>query len=177
MSDVTVSQLADVLGVEVPRLIEQFKEAGIEVSGPEAAVSNEDKKALLTYLRTSHGKLDGSSEPAAPSKVTLKRKTVSELKVPSGGAGRARTRGVQPSRTVNVEVRKKRTYVKRGAVEDNVSDDPEREAAAEALAKAQAEREEAERQAADDAARREQERAPREAAEAATRDARGAAKA
>jgi translation initiation factor IF-2 len=177
MSDVTVSQLADVLGVEVPRLIEQFKEAGIEVSGPEAAVSNEDKKALLTYLRTSHGKLDGSSEPAAPSKVTLKRKTVSELKVPSGGAGRARTRGVQPSRTVNVEVRKKRTYVKRGAVEDNVSDDPEREAAAEALAKAQAEREQAERQAAEDAERREQERTQREAEEAARREAQAAEKA
>ena len=177
MSDVTVSQLADVLGVEVSRLIEQFKEAGIEVSGPEAGVSNDDKKALLAYLRTSHGKLDDTTGPSAPSKVTLKRKTVSELKVPSGGAGRARTRGAQPSRTVNVEVRKKRTYVKRGAVEDTRSDDPEREAAAEALAQAQAEREAAERQAAEDAKRREQERAQREAEEAARREALAAEKA
>ena len=177
MSDVTVSQLADVLGIEVHRLVEQFKEAGIEVSGPEAAVSNDDKKALLAYLRTSHGKLDDSSGPAAPSKVTLKRKTVSELKVPSGGAGRARTRGAVPSRTVNVEVRKKRTYVKRGAVDEGQSDDPEREAAAQALAQAQAEREAAERQAAEDAERRKQERAEKEAEAAAKREAQAAEKA
>ncbi len=174
MSDVTVSQLAEVLGVEVSRLIEQLNDAGIKVSDASAAVTNEDKKKLLAYLRTSHGKLGSGDDQAGPSKVTLKRKTVSELKVPSGGAGRARTRGAAPSRTVNVEVRKKRTYVKRGAVEDEQSIDPEREAAAKALAEARAQREEAERQAAEDAERREKERAEKEAQEAAEREAREA---
>lgn len=174
MSDVTVSQLAEVLGVEVSRLIEQLNDAGIKVSDASAAVTNEDKKKLLAYLRTSHGKLGSSDDQAGPSKVTLKRKTVSELKVPSGGAGRARARGAAPSRTVNVEVRKKRTYVKRGAVEDEQSTDPEREAAAKALAEARAQREEAERQAVEDAERREKERAEKEAQEAAEREAREA---
>lgn len=174
MSDVTVSQLAEVLGVEVSRLIEQLNDAGIKVSDPSAAVTNEDKKTLLAYLRTSHGKRSSADEVAGPSKVTLKRKTVSELKVPAGGAGRVRTRGAAPSRTVNVEVRKKRTYVKRGAVEEEQARDPEREAAAKALAEAQKAREEAERFAQEEAQRRDQERQEREAKEAAERQAREA---
>lgn len=174
MSDVTVSQLAEVLGVEVSRLIEQLNDAGIKVSGPSAAVTNEDKKTLLAYLRTSHGKLSSADAASGPSKVTLKRKTVSELKVPAAGAGRARTRGAAPSRTVNVEVRKKRTYVKRDAVDEEQLKDPEREAAAKALAESQAAREEAERLAQQDAERRAAERAEREAQEALERQARDA---
>jgi translation initiation factor IF-2 len=172
MSQVTVKQLAEVLGVEVERLISQLKDAGIEASDPSAAVTNEDKKKLLSFLRTSHGKgvLEDSS---GPRKVTLKRKTVSELKVPSGGAGRGpRSRGAAPSRTVNVEVRKKRTYVKRRAIAEQESTDPDREAAAKALEEArqareeaeQAEREEAERRK-EEAERRKQEELEREKAE------------
>lgn len=174
MSEVTVSQLAEVLGVDAPRLIEQLNEAGIKVSDPSAAVTNDDKKKLLAYLRTSHGKLESGDAHAGPSKVTLKRKTVSELKVPTGGAGRTRTRGAAPSRTVNVEVRKKRTYVKRGAVEEEQLADPEREAAAKALAEARAQREQAEKEAVEDAKRREEARQQREAEEAAQREAREA---
>lgn len=174
MSEVTVSQLAEVLGVDVPRLIEQLNEAGIKVSDPSAAVTNDDKKKLLAYLRTSHGKLESGDAHAGPSKVTLKRKTVSELKVPTGGAGRTRTRGAAPSRTVNVEVRKKRTYVKRGAVEEEQLADPEREAAAKALAEARAQREQAEKEAVEDAKRREEARQQREAEEAAQREVREA---
>lgn len=174
MSDVTVSQLAEVLGVEVSRLIEQLNDAGIKVSDPSAAVTNEDKKTLLAYLRTSHGKRSAAEEATGPSKVTLKRKTVSELKVPAGGAGRVRARGAAPSRTVNVEVRKKRTYVKRGAVEEEQARDPEREAAAKALAESQKAREEAERLAKEEAERRDKERQEREAKEAAERQARQA---
>ncbi len=174
MSDVTVAQLAGVLGVEVPRLIEQLNEAGIRVADASAAVTNEDKKKLLAYLRTSHGKLGGTDDQSGPSKVTLKRKTVSELKVPTGGAGRTRARGAAPSRTVNVEVRKKRTYVKRGAVDEEKLVDPEREAAARALEEARAQREQAEREAAEDAKRRQQEREAQAAKEAAERSAREA---
>ncbi|MGY6588899.1 MAG: translation initiation factor IF-2 [Wenzhouxiangella sp.] len=144
MSQVTVTQLAEVLGVTAERLITQLNEAGISVSDPAAQVTNEDKKKLLTYLRTSHGKgaVDDSS---APAKVTLKRKTVSELKVPTAGAGRGpRARGAAPSRTVNVEVRKKRTYVKRAAIAEQELNDPEREAAAKALEESRKAREEAE---------------------------------
>ncbi|NDY96575.1 translation initiation factor IF-2 [Wenzhouxiangella limi] len=156
MSQVTVTQLAEVLGVAVDRLIAQLNEAGIEVDDPSAAVTNEDKKKLLTHLRTAHGK-DDAGEDTGPRKVTLKRKTLSELKVPTAGAGRTRGRGAAPSRTVNVEVRKKRTYVKRGAIAEQEQTDPEREAAARALEDARQEREEAERIEREEAERRQRE--------------------
>ena len=166
MSQVTVKQLAEVLGVEVDRLISQLKDAGIEASDPSAAVTNEDKKKLLSYLRTSHGK-GVIEDNSGPRKVTLKRKTVSELKVPSGGAGRGpRSRGAAPSRTVNVEVRKKRTYVKRRTIAEQESADPEREAAAKALEESRAAREEAERAEREEAERRQEEAERRKQEEA-----------
>jgi len=144
MSQVTVTQLAEVLGVTPDRLLAQFKEAGISIGGADAPVTNDDKKKLLAYLRTSHGKAEQREESDTPRKVTLKRKTISELKVPSGGAGRSRTRGPAPSRTVNVEVRKRRTYVKRGEIQDSSESDSEREAALKALEESRRQREEAE---------------------------------
>ncbi|MFU8831458.1 MAG: translation initiation factor IF-2 N-terminal domain-containing protein, partial [Wenzhouxiangella sp.] len=155
MSQVTVTQLAEVLGVDVKRLLAQLNDAGIKVTDPTAAVTNEDKKKLLSFLRTSHGKGEAPEDSSGPRKVTLKRKTLSELKVPTGGAGRGpRTRGAAPSRTVNVEVRKKRTYVKRGAIAEQETTDPDREAAAQALEEARLAREEAERAEREEAERR-----------------------
>ncbi|AKS42801.1 translation initiation factor IF-2 [Wenzhouxiangella marina] len=170
MSQVTVSQLAEVLGVTPDRLITQLNDAGIKVDDPSAAVTNEDKKKLLAYLRTSHGKGETSEDSSGPRKVTLKRKTVSELKVPAGGAGRGpRSRGAAPSRTVNVEVRKKRTYVKRGAIAEQEISDAEREEAARALEEARLAREQAEQAEREEAERRKQEAEEREKAEAEER--------
>jgi len=165
MSQVTVAQLADVLGVDVDRLVTQLNEAGIKVDAPDAEVTNDDKIKLLAYLRSSHGKAE-TEDSTQPRKVTLTRKSVSELKVPSGGAGRTRTRGAAPSRTVNVEVRKRRTYVKRREIAEQDQADPEREAAQQALEEAQRQREEAERQE-----REEVERRQREAEEQARQEA------
>lgn len=147
MSKVTVKQLAEVLGVTVDKLLSQFLEAGLKITDPDADVSNDDKKALLSFLRSSHGK--DAPDVNSPRKVTLKRKTVSEIKVPGGGRGSVKT--------VNVEVRKRRTYVKRGAVESQPEMDEEREAAARALAEARAVRESEEqaRREADEKAQRE----------------------
>jgi translation initiation factor IF-2 len=103
MADVTVLQFANVLKVPVEKLLAQLAEAGIKVSGQEDVISDDAKLELLTYLRRSHG-LDGVDEKGPPKKITLKRKSQSELKL-SSSQGR--------SRTVNVEVRKKRTYIKR----------------------------------------------------------------
>ncbi len=98
MAQVTVQQLAEVVGASAERLLTQMKEAGLPHSAAEEAVSDEDKQTLLKHLKRSHG------EPAdAPKRITLKRKTLSTL----------RTSGSQGKKTVNVEVRKKRTYVKR----------------------------------------------------------------
>ncbi|MCF6263840.1 MAG: translation initiation factor IF-2 [Xanthomonadales bacterium] len=144
MSQITVAQLAEVLGVSVDKLLEQFKEAGIEAEGAGSAVSNESKRILLTWLRSSHGKQE--REVKAPRKVTLKRKSFSELKV-SGSGPRA------SARTVNVEVRKKRTYVKRADVEAAQGSNAEREAAQKALDESRLRREtqEQEIRAADEA--------------------------
>ena len=133
MSKVTVSQLAEVLGVEVSKLLTQLGRAGIEGSNGDDAVFNDDKKKLLAYLRASHGKME--TDATAPRKVTLKRKTVSELRV-AGSGPRASTR------TVNVEVRKRRTYVKREVVQEKLgTDDADREEARRILEESRAQRE------------------------------------
>ncbi|MGQ0833564.1 MAG: translation initiation factor IF-2 [Gammaproteobacteria bacterium] len=106
MAEVTVSQFAEVLKVPVDRLLVQLDQAGIKVAGPEDRISDDAKLELLTHLRRSHGSGD---EGSAPRKITLKRKTQSELKLASV-QGRART--------VNVEVRRKRTYIKRDVLQE-----------------------------------------------------------
>lgn len=167
MPEVTVSQFADVIGVSVDRLLEQLNEAGISSKSAGDVISDSEKSQLLGYLRKKHGKTAADLEPT---KITLKRKTVSEIKVPvaTAGAGRAKTR----SKTVNVEVRKRRTYVKRSLIEEEEREKAEAEAraraeaeAAEAEAKARAEAE-AEAAAVAEAAAEARARAEAEAAEA-----------
>jgi len=112
MAQVTVEQLAETVGASVDRLLSQMKDAGLPHASADEAVSEEDKQTLLAHLKKSHGE-----RVDAPKKITLKRKSVSTLR--AGGAGK---------RTVNVEVRKKRTYVKR---EDAEGTEPEVDASAE----------------------------------------------
>jgi len=107
MAEVTVTQFAEVLKVPVDRLLVQLDQAGIRVAGPDDRISEEAKLELLTHLRRSHGQ--GGEASGAPRKITLKRKTQSELKL-AGVQGR--------SRTVNVEVRRKATYIKRDVLEE-----------------------------------------------------------
>jgi translation initiation factor IF-2 len=159
MSKVTVSQLAGVLGVDISKLVKQLNEAGIEAKNGDDAVSNDDKKKLLAYLRASHGKIE--SDATAPRKVTLKRKSVSELRV-AGSGPRASTR------TVNVEVRKRRTYVKREVIAEQIgTDDADREEARKILEEARAIRaaEEKLREDAAEKARQEKEEEERKLAE------------
>ena len=154
MSKVTVSQLADVLGVDSEKLLTQLNDAGIIASSSDDAVSNDDKKKLLAHLRASHGKVE--SDATAPRKVTLKRKTVSELRV-SGSGPRAATR------TVNVEVRKRRTYVKREVVQEQMgTPDAEREEAKRLLEESRA-KQAAEEQVFIDAANKVREKKEEEA--------------
>ncbi|MGH8371454.1 MAG: translation initiation factor IF-2 [Gammaproteobacteria bacterium] len=117
MAEVTVKQFAEVVGTPVDRLLTQLAEAGIELQDPEAAISDEQKLQLLTHLRHSHGE----GVAGEPRKITLKRRSVSEIKL-TGSQGRAKT--------VSIEVRKKRTYVKRSAV---IEEDAKRRAEEEAV--------------------------------------------
>ncbi|MBC7983607.1 MAG: translation initiation factor IF-2 [Candidatus Obscuribacterales bacterium] len=105
MADVTVTQFADALKVPVDRLLTQLDEAGIKVQGAEDTISDEAKLELLTHLRRSHGR---EEDATAPRKITLKRKSQGEIKVATA-QGRART--------VNIEVRTKKTYLNRTVLE------------------------------------------------------------
>jgi translation initiation factor IF-2 len=116
MADVTVAQFAEVLKVPVEKLLSQLDEAGIEVSSSEDTISDDAKLELLTYLRRSHGQAETPGGEAAPRRITLKRKSQSELRL-SGAQGR--------SRTVNVEVRRKRTYIKRDVLEKQAQEEQE----------------------------------------------------
>jgi translation initiation factor IF-2 len=135
MAEVTVKELADVVGTSVDRLLSQMKEAGLSQTAASQKVSDDEKQSLLTFLKKSHGEA-----ASGPQKITLKRKVTTTLKTGQGG-----------KKAVSIEVRKKHTYVKRD------------EAAAEAIRLAEMERLEADTRASAEAAAREL--AAREAAE------------
>ncbi len=175
MNEVTIRQFATDVGIPVDRLLSQLSDAGVDKSDPDASISEEEKVSLLNYLRDSHGK-SGELSTGEPKKITLKRKTVSQLRQPVTQTGRATGRAaVSPrargGKTVNVEVRRKRTYVKRGAAVDDEQGSLEAEAAKVALAEqAEARRkielEDEARRAAEDE-RRKKEEALRQAVEEA----------
>ena len=106
MAEVTVSELAKLVGTSVERLLSQMQEAGLSQDKPDAVVDDQEKQILLAHLKSLHGGTSGD-----PKKVTLKRKTLSTLKTSAG------------RKTVNVEIRKKRTYVKRDDEEIEVNPD------------------------------------------------------
>lgn len=116
MADVTIEQFAEVLKVPVEKLLSQLDEAGIKVRSSDDMISDDAKLELLTHLRRSHGQSDTLSADAAPRRITLNRKSQSELRL-SGAQGR--------SRTVNVEVRRKRTYIKRDVLEKQTQKEQE----------------------------------------------------
>ena len=177
MNEVTIKQFAADVGIPVDRLITQLSDAGVDKNDPDANISEEEKLHLLNYLRDSHGK-SGELSKGEPKKITLKRKTVSQLRQPTAQAGRptgraavtARARG---SKTVNVEVRRKRTYVKRSTVTENEQEHLEPDAVEPVLSEeAQAIRKvelEDEARHATEEARNKQEQALRQAAEESLR--------
>ncbi|MGN6739575.1 translation initiation factor IF-2 [Dyella sp.] len=163
MSDVTIKQLAKVLGMPVDKLLGQLGEAGMKFSDPEQVISSTEKVKLLGFLRRTHGKNEAAPEvdDSAPRQITLKRRKVSELKVATPGG-----RGAPSSaKTVNVEVRAKRTYVKRSVIAEEAGVDSEREEAVRKLAESQQQREHEERERLEAERRREEEARQRAAEE------------
>ncbi|WP_313475201.1 translation initiation factor IF-2 [Stutzerimonas kunmingensis] len=139
MTQVTVKELAQVVATPVERLLQQMREAGLSHTSAEQVVTDNEKQALLAHLKSSHGaKVD------EPRKITLQRKTTTKLKV--GG-----------SKTISVEVRKKKTFVKRSAeeIEAEQRREAEEQRAAEEAARLKAEQDARER--AEEEARRQAE--------------------
>jgi translation initiation factor IF-2 len=98
MSQVSIKQFAETLKVSPEKLLAQLEEAGVSGKTADDSLSDKEKMTLLNHVKSRKG---GSVD--APEKVTLKRKQVKKMNVSSGGG----------KRTVNVEVRKKRTFVKK----------------------------------------------------------------
>ncbi|MCQ4321202.1 translation initiation factor IF-2 [Stutzerimonas stutzeri] len=138
MTQVTVKELAQVVDTPVERLLQQMREAGLSHTSAEQVVTDNEKQALLAHLKSSHGaKVD------EPRKITLQRKTTTKLKV----AG---------SKTISVEVRKKKTFVKRSP--DEIEAEKQRE-----LEEQRAVEEAARQKAAEEARQRAEEEARRQA--------------
>lgn len=100
MAEVTVKQLAQVVGTPIEKLLVQLGDAGIPKESEGDMISDSEKLTLLTFLRESRGQAGAGG---AAKKITLKRKRVSELKTDASGR-----------KKVNVEVRGRRTYVRPG---------------------------------------------------------------
>ena len=153
MPEVTVKQYAEVIQIPVERLLEQLEEAGLAGKSADDSISDNEKTELLGYLRRKHGK----ENRAGPERITLRRKTLSEIKMPATGMG---SRSKIRSKTVSVEVRKRRTYIKRSVIEEEAlkraQEIEEQQAKAEAEEQA---RREAEQEAA---AKLEEQAAPEE---------------
>lgn len=148
MTQVTVKQLADEVKTPVERLLQQMREAGLPHTAADEGVSDSEKQSLLTHLKSSH-----KAKVEEPRKITLQRKTTSTLRV----AG---------SKSISVEVRKKKVFVQRSPeeIEAERKRELEERRAVENAARQKAE-EEAKRRA-EEAARRQP-----AAAQSATNDA------
>ncbi|MBL0230095.1 MAG: translation initiation factor IF-2 [Moraxellaceae bacterium] len=149
MAEITVKQLAQLVNRSVETLLTQISEAGLKARGADDFVSDAEKQQLLSFLKRSHG--DTSDERQ---QITLKSKTKTTLKTPISG-GKAKT--------VNVEVRKTRTFVK--PAENELTQALARKSAEEAARKAAAEA--AARNAAEEVARKAAEEAEEIARKAA----------
>ncbi|MEW6331080.1 MAG: translation initiation factor IF-2 [Pseudomonadota bacterium] len=106
MTQITIKGFADQIGIPPETLLRQLDAAGIAAKSADDALSDDEKEKLFHYLRASHG---GGEDSAARKKITLKRKSTSQV-VQSTRTG--------ATRTVQVEVRKKRTFIKRTAIEE-----------------------------------------------------------
>jgi translation initiation factor IF-2 len=108
---ITVEQFAKELGrISPDRLLDQFKDAGISVAGANDLITEEKKQQLLKYLQQQHH----GAQQDGQEKIVLRRAKTSEIKV--GGSHGA-------AKTVSIQVRKKRTYVKRTPLEEDKKQD------------------------------------------------------
>lgn len=105
MSEITVKKLSEIVGAPVDTLLQQMQDAGIHVKGADDSITDRQKLDLLEHIRQSSGAADTSGNSG---KITLKKRSNNELKL-AGAAGKG-------SRTVNVEVRRKKTILRKGAV-------------------------------------------------------------
>ncbi len=111
MADVTVKQLAQVVGIPVDRLLNHLQKAGLEITDESQTINEDEKRVLLSHLQ--NGGSIGKSDKSSSGKITLRRKSVSQVASFDANSGKK----------VNIEVRKKRVYVKPNVVAEEVVDE------------------------------------------------------
>lgn len=116
MADVTVKQLAQVVGIPVERLLNQLQEAGLSIDDEQHIVNEEQKRILLSHLKG--GGSNRGDAQTEPQRITLRRKSVSQVTL---------GHDAHSGKTVNIEVRKKRVYVKRSDLIEQPPIEPELE--------------------------------------------------
>lgn len=112
MANVTVKQLAQVVGIPVERLLNQLQEAGLSFTDDQQTVNEDQKRILLDHLKGGSKK----DQAAAPERITLKRKSMSQVTL---------GHDVHSGKTINIEVRKKKTFVKPSSVAPSVEEEAE----------------------------------------------------
>jgi translation initiation factor IF-2 len=159
MAEVTVRQLAEKLNVAADTLLTQMRDAGLAHASVDAVVSDAEKETLLLHLKRAHGKDEGE-----PRRISLKRKETTTIKTASASTGK--------TKTVEVQVKKTRTYAKREDLEAKVAEEEAQRLAEEAARSAadQASREQDERQRAEEKARREEDERRRKASQVVNLD-------
>lgn len=110
MADVTVKQLAQVVGIPVERLLNQLQEAGLSFSDDQQTVNEDQKRILLNHLKGNSTR----DTSAAPERITLRRKSLSQVTL---------GHDVHNGKKVNIEVRKKKTFVKRSSVVEHTDEE------------------------------------------------------
>ena len=110
MADVTVKQLAQVVGIPVERLLNQLQEAGLSFSDDQQTVNEDQKRILLNHLKGNSTR----DTSAAPERITLRRKSLSQVTL---------GHDVHNGKKVNIEVRKKKTFVKRSSVVEQTDEE------------------------------------------------------
>jgi len=103
MADVTVKQLAQVVGIPVERLLNQLQEAGLSFSDDQQTVNEDQKRILLNHLKGN----STQDSNVAPERITLRRKSLSQVTL---------GHDVHNGKKVNIEVRTKKTFVKRSGI-------------------------------------------------------------
>lgn len=162
MAQTTVKQLASEVGIPVERLVSRLTEAGVSSHSVDDTISDDDKLKLLRHLRDADGGKSGGKLGAKGSNPSSRRRSTSELKVNTG-------RGGSSGRTVNVEVRKRRSAAK-GGDEETQEPAPEQASTAEpvdAEEQARQAEQQAQAEAAEQARQAEQARLEAEEAEQA----------
>ncbi|CAM2898924.1 Translation initiation factor IF-2 [Legionella steigerwaltii] len=109
MADVTVKQLAQVVGIPVERLLNQLQEAGLSFTDDQQTVNEEQKRILLNHLKRSSLR----DVNVSPERITLRRKSLSQVTV---------GHDAHSGKTVSVEVRKKKVFVKRTPIAEQQSE-------------------------------------------------------